>query len=99
MAKPTEFEITVQSDDPKKKGQPEDKEKAEGSSKQSKEVKKDGKENEGEELVRNTPRYLFALYLILCLTVRRRSSAEKRVRDAGRAIEGMFCNLFTPWLC
>jgi 26S proteasome regulatory subunit N1 len=55
MAKATEFEITVQSDDPKKKEQPEDKDKAEGSSKQSKDVKKTGKEDEGEELVCNPP--------------------------------------------
>jgi 26S proteasome regulatory subunit N1 len=51
MAKANEFEITVQSDDPKKKEQPEAKDKAEGSSKPSKDAKKDGKEDEGEELV------------------------------------------------
>ena len=52
MAKATEFEISVQSDDPKKKDQPEDKDKAEGSSKQSKNGKK-ASEEEGEELVGN----------------------------------------------
>lgn len=50
MAKSTEFEIAVKSEDPKKpQKKEEDKDKAEGSSKLP--VKKDGKEDEGEELV------------------------------------------------
>ncbi|KAG5635729.1 hypothetical protein H0H81_010267 [Sphagnurus paluster] len=54
MAKPTEFEISVRSEDPKKKKEkPEDaeKDKEEGSSKLLKDVKaKDGKEEDGEDL-------------------------------------------------
>jgi hypothetical protein len=67
MAKPTEFEISVQSEDPKKKEQPEDKDKAEGSSKQSKDGKKDGKDDQGEELVCNIPPYLLGLDLTFVL--------------------------------
>lgn len=53
MADPVEFAIKVQSEDPKKKEKPEDKDKEEGSSKLLKDVKvKEGDEGEGEELVR-----------------------------------------------
>ena len=89
MAKATEFDIAVQSDDPKKKDQPEDKNKAEGSSKQSKDGKKDTKEDEGEELVCNTSWYLLALDLTSYLAVRRRPSTEKWVGDASATAEGM----------
>ena len=56
MTKPTEFAISVQSEDPKKKQKAEDpekdKDKAEGSSKSPQgNAKKDGKEDEAEELV------------------------------------------------
>lgn len=55
MTKPTEFAISVKSDDPKKKQKTEDAEKdkdrAEGSSKSPQgSTKKDGKEDEAEEL-------------------------------------------------
>lgn len=48
MSKPQEFAITVKSDDPKEKEKPKDKPDLQGSSK----LLKDGKEEEGEELVR-----------------------------------------------
>ncbi|KAF5383134.1 hypothetical protein D9615_005031 [Tricholomella constricta] len=53
MSKPSEFTISVRSEDPKKKDKPEngEKDKEEGSSKLLKDVKaKDSKEDEGEEL-------------------------------------------------
>lgn len=49
MSKPQEFAITVKSDDPKEKDKPKDKPDLQGSSK----LLKDGKEEEGEELVRH----------------------------------------------
>ncbi|KAF8634856.1 hypothetical protein AX17_004104 [Amanita inopinata Kibby_2008] len=50
MTKPTDFSIQVQSEDPKKKEKPADKDKLEGTSKPPKDAKREGKEEEGEEL-------------------------------------------------
>lgn len=54
MTKAQEFEIKVQSEDPKKKEKPEEneKDKAEGSSKLLKDVKSDSKEDDSDEMVR-----------------------------------------------
>lgn len=80
MTKPQEFEISVRSEDPKKKEKPEEgeKDKEEGSSKLLKDAvkPKDGKEDEGEDLVS----YLSDI-TSPCLSnadaVRRRSPAPK----------------------
>ena len=54
MTQPTDFSIQVQSEDPKKKEKPQNKDKLEGSSKSLKGAKKDGEGEEGEELVRRS---------------------------------------------
>jgi hypothetical protein len=89
MANPTEFAIAVKSEDPKKKDKPEDadkdKDKAEGSSKTA--AKKDGKEDEAEELVGDIGHGIVHIMLTHFI-VRRGPSAEKRARNARRTTEG-----------
>ena len=85
MTKPQEFTIQVQSEDPEKLSN--NKPDLAGSSKLLKDAK-DGKHEDGEELVRDLP-YTFSHNFHHDIIVRGGPAAKGSIRNVGRAIEGL----------